>query len=278
MNVLVTGRGTSGSWQIRGAQLGAAIGATVLAQAVDFDPFDIVVIVKRPIMDSLVRVHRLSLPLVWDVVDAWPQPHGNLWSRDECLSWLHGQFKAIQPHGLVAATRKMAEDCAGLGVPVLALHHHARPGLERNPIRETVQTVGYEGGENYISGWRRHVEKECKRRGWRFVVNPARLADVDIVLGLRDATGYAPRHWKSNVKLANAQASGTPFIGCREAGYLETGIGTCEKWADTPEELKQAFDALTPHGERRRASQWMMSVAPTLEQTAARYRDWLASL
>lgn len=278
MNILVTGRGTSGSWQIRGEQLGRAIGATVLAQAVDFDPFDVVVIVKRPPLDSLARVHRLGIPLVWDVVDAWPQPHGNLWDHGECLAWLYGQFKVIQPAAIVAATRAMAEDCAVFGVPVLALHHHARPGLERNPIRETVQTVGYEGGENYITGWRRHVEKECKRRGWKFVVNPKRLADVDIVLGLRDASGYAPRHWKSNVKLANAQGSGTPFIGCREAGYLETAIGTCERWADTPEQLKAAFDALTPQVERRRAAQWMRSVTPRLEAVAQTYRTWLENL
>lgn len=278
MNILVTGRGTSGSWQIRGEQLGRAIGATVLPRAIDMDPFDAVIVVKRTQPDMIVRARECRVPLVWDVVDAWPQPVGNEWGRDECLTWLYGQVKVIQPVAIVAATRKMAEDCAALGVPVRAIQHHARPGLEQNPIREKVQTVGYEGGESYIAGWRRHIEKECKRRGWRFVVNPERLADVDIVLGLRDATGYAPRHWKSNVKLANAQGSGTPFIGCREAGYLETAIGTCEKWADTPEELKRAFDSLEPHGERRRASQWMMSVAPTLPQVARHYREWLQGL
>lgn len=275
MNLLVTGRGTSGSWQIRGVQLGEAIGATVLPQAFDADPFDVVVIVKRAPADMALRARLAGVPVIWDVVDAWPQPVGNTWSRDECHAWLRLQVRAIKPAGIVAATRAMAADCADFGVPVLALPHHARPGLDANPIREHVQTVGYEGGEAYITGWRAAIEAECKRRGWRFVINPARLADVDIVLALRDATGYAPRHWKSNVKLANAQASGTPFVGVREAGYLETAIGTCEKWADTPEELKRAFDALTPQGERRRAAQWMRSVAPALDQVAIKYRTWL---
>lgn len=275
MNILVTGRGTSGSFIIRGEQLGRAIGATVLPRAIDVDPFDVVVMVKRPVPDLVVRARESRVPLVWDVVDSWPQPAGNAWGRDECMAWLRQQVQQIRPAAIVAATPAMAADCAEFGVPVLALPHHARPGLDANPIREYVQTVGYEGGEGYITRWRQHIEAECKRRGWRFVVNPKRLADVDIVLGLRDATGYAPRHWKSNVKLANAQGSGTPFIGCREAGYLETAIGTCEKWADTPEELARAFDALTPLGERRRAAQWMLSVAPALDQMAARYREWL---
>lgn len=275
MNVIVTGRGTSGSWQIRGVQLGAAIGATVLPRAIDVDPFDVVVIVKRPAPDLVVRLRQARVPLIWDVVDAWPQPDGNNLGREECMAWLRQQVQQIRPTAIVAATRAMAADCYEFGVPVLALHHHARPGLDQNPVREHVAMVGYEGGEDYIARWRKAIEGECKRRRWKFVVNPKRLADVDIVLGLRDASGYAPRHWKSNVKLANAQGSGTPFIGCREAGYLETAIGSCEKWAETPEELARAFDALTPVGERRRAAQWMLSVAPTLDQMAARYREWL---
>lgn len=271
MNVLVTGNGKSGSWKIRGEQLGAAIGATVLPRAAAVVGYDLVVAVKRPPLVT-------GVPIVYDILDAWPQPAGNAWGKPECMTWLRKSVAAIRPVGIVAATRAMAADCAEFGVPVLALPHHARPGLGRNPIREQVQVVGYEGAEHYIVGWRPLIEDECRRRGWRLVVNPARLADVDIVLALRGATGYAPRHWKSNVKLANAQASGTPFIGCREAGYMETAVGACEKWADTPEELAQAFDALTPQGERRRAAQWMLSVAPTLDQLAGTYRAWLETL
>lgn len=268
MNVLVTGNGKSGSWKIRGEQLGAAIGATVLPRAAAVVGYDLVVAVKRPPLVT-------GVPIVYDILDAWPQPAGNAWGKPECMTWLRKSVAAIRPVGIVAATRAMAADCAEFGVPVLALPHHARPGLEQNPVRERVQVVGYEGAEHYIAGWRPLIEDECRRRGWRFVVNPARLSDVDIVLALRGATGYAPRHWKSNVKLANAQGSGTPFIGCREAGYMETAVGTCEKWADTPEELAQAFNALTPQGERRRAAQWMLSVAPRITAVADQYHHWL---
>jgi len=275
MNVLVTGNGTSGSWAIRGVQLGEAIGATVMPRALDVAPYDLAVVVKRAPADVLVRLQRAQVPIVWDVVDAWPQPEGNRWSRETCIGWLRGQMGKFRPVGIVAATLAMAEDCMEFGVPVLALAHHARPGLQRNPIRETVRTVGYEGAEQYISNWRPFIESECQRRGWAFVVNPENLADLDIVVALRDADGYAPRHWKSNVKLANAQGSATPFVGCREAGYQERAIGNAEKWADTPQEMRAAFDALTPQSERRRASNWMLAVAPTLEQVAARYSEWL---
>lgn len=275
MNVLVTGNGTSGSWVIRGVQLGEAIGAAVIPRALDVGPYDLAVVVKRAPADLLVRLRQARVPIVWDVVDAWPQPEGNRWDRETCAGWLRGQVGKFRPAGIVAATLAMAEDCIEFDVPVLALAHHARPGLKRNPIRETVRTVGYEGSEQYISNWRPFIERECLRRGWNFVVNPEHLADLDIVVALRDADGYAPRSWKSNVKLANAQGSGTPFIGCRESGYRERSIGNAEKWADTPEELHAAFNALTPQAERRRASNWMIAVAPTLEQVAARYSEWL---
>lgn len=278
LNILVTGNGSSGSWRIRGDQLGQAIGATVLPKAVDVAPYDLIVLVKRPAAELVKRAHRAGVPVVYDMVDAWPQPEGNNWSGDQCDAWMRRQIAMINPTAVVAATRAMAEDLRWFNLPCLYVPHHSRPGLERNPIREHVQVVGYEGSEAYITGWRPAIEAECQRRGWRFVVNPSRLADVDIVLALRDAEGYAPRHWKSNVKLANAQGSGTPFIGCREAGYTEQAIGTCEKWADTPQELARAFDALTPQGERRRAAQWMLSVAPSLEQVASKYRAWLEGI
>lgn len=280
MKLLFTGRGTSGSWKIRGQQLSKALGATALPQARDIGPYDAAVIVKRFDLDLVARIRAARVPLIWDLVDAWPQPDGNTWNKDECMAWLGLRIKELRPDGIVAATEAMAYACQkfDVSVPILALPHHARPGLERNPIREHVQVVGYEGSESYITGWRPAIEAECRRRGWRFVTQPASLAKVNIVLALRDATGYAPRHWKSNVKLANAQGSGTPFIGCREAGYLEQSIGTCEKWADTPAELAKAFDALTPLGERRRVAQWMLSVAPSLANMAKTYATWLETV
>lgn len=271
----MTGRGTSGSWHIRGVQLGQALGASVITNALDVGRFDLAVLVKRSTPELLQRLHRADIPLIWDVVDAWPQPAGNIWGRDQCMDWLAGQVKAIRPAGIVAATEAMANDCERFGVPVLALPHHARPGQRMNPIRP-IKVVGYEGGEQYLGRWRAVIEAECTHRGWQFLTQPAELADVDIMVALRDSYGYAPRHWKSNVKLANAQGSGTPVICGREAGYLETQSGA-ERWADTPAELAAAFDELEPTQVRIAASRRLNAAALPLDSIASTYVKWLRS-
>ncbi len=277
MKLLFTGSGSSGSWQIRGVQLGRGLGATVEPKALNVKGFDLAVVVKRPPADLVARIHAAGVPLVWDVVDAWPQPQGNDWGKPECMAWLRQQVASIRPAGIVAATRQMAADCAEFSVPVLVLPHHARPGIERNPVRREVQTVGYEGGAAYLGSWRAVLEAECQRRGWQFVVNPARLADLDIVVAIRNADGYAPRHWKSNVKLANAQGSGTPFIGGMEWGYLEHAIGV-EKFVRDGAELAAALDQLTPLDARDFAARLLHAATPTLAAMADRYEHWLFAI
>lgn len=275
MRVLMTGRGKSGSWAIRGQQLGKAIGANVIPNALDVAPYDLAVLVKRPTEELLRRLHRSEVPVIWDVVDAYPQPAGNAWNRPRCFEWLADQVKGIRPAAIVAATRAMADDCHMFGLPVLTLPHHARPGLRQNPIRP-LKVLGYEGGQQYLGRWFPIIQRQCAERGLEFVLNPAEVSDVDILLALRDCDGYAPRHWKSNVKLANAQGSGTPVICNREAGYLETASGA-EQWADNEEELSAALDLLTPIEARRTAAKVLRDAAPEIESIAATYLAWLRS-
>lgn len=278
MNILFTGTGNSGSWQIRGEQLGRSVGADVVVNALDVAAYDVAVLIKRPRIDLIERVHKAGIPLVYDVVDAWPQPAGNMWSKDDAMIWLDQQINKIKPAAIVAATNSMKNDLAHFGVPVIHLPHHARPAQPLNVIREQVQVIGYEGSLTHLGNWRTIIEEECERRGWQFIVNPPRISDVDIVVALRETNGYPARYWKSNVKLANAQATGTPFIGCRESGYMESSIPGIERWADNWKELKLAFDQLTPHKERKRVHEWMLSVAPRLEPIAAYYREWLTGI
>jgi hypothetical protein len=275
LNWLFTGRGTSGSWKIRGEQLGHELGATVIPNALDVGGYEAAVLVKRPAAGLVERLHRADVPIVYDVVDGWPQPAGNNWAKPECATWLAEQVRTIRPVAIVAATQAMAEDCGRFGVPVLWLPHHARPEQALNKVRREVRTVGYEGAEHYLGRWRAVLELECAARGWMFHVKPERLADLDIVVALREANGYAPRRWKSNVKLANAQATGTPFIGSREAGYLETASGA-ERWADTEADLIAALDELTPHDARLAASQTLRTKTLTLAEVATRYGEWLS--
>lgn len=277
MKLLVTGRGASGSFKIRGEQLGAAIGADVIPNASNLKGYDLAIIVKRPRADQLERIRQRGVPLVLDIVDAWPQPEGNEWDEKQCHRWLANEIANTRPQALVAATAAMATDCGRFGLPVLHLPHHARPGLQRNPVRASVRTVGYEGGPQYIERWSRVVEPQCRRRGWGFVVNPPSLAALDIVLALRDQTGYAPRHWKSAVKLANAQGSGTPCVLGRESGYTEQLNGTAF-WADNETELAAMFDALEPWPARKRFADELYAGTPHLAQIAERYRAWLEAL
>lgn len=274
LKVLVTGRGTGGSWKIRGEQLGEAIGAKVRVNALTDQGFDLTVVVKR--CPDALRAYLKGL-VVWDVVDAYPQPEGNLWSREKALKWLRREVERIRPAAIVAATETMADDCAIFGLPVACVPHHARPEQPVNPIRPEVRTVGYEGAADYLGRWRDVIEAECHRRGWTFVVNPPALADVDIVVALREADGYPARHWKSNVKLANAQATGTPCILGPERGYLETQSGA-ECWAEDHRSLAASLDRLADHRYRLDASRVLQSATPHLSSVASRYATWLAQL
>lgn len=280
MRILITGRGTSGSWKIRGEQLGAAIGATVMPEA-DLQTIaqhDVVVLVKRGSADLLQRIRAAGVPLVYDVVDAWPQPEGNSWGYRSCMTWLTSRIELLRPAAIVAATQAMAIDCRDFGVPVLRLQHHARPNQEANPVREHVRTVGYEGSVDHLGRWAAILRQECQRRGWRFVLNPQQLADLDVVVAMRERHGYAAVRWKSGVKLSNAQATGTPFIGAPEAGYLEQAVGGCERWSWTEEGLSMALDELAPLHERQRISTLMRAAAPSLPAVAHTYLTWLQGL
>jgi len=265
MRLLFTGKGTSGSWRIRGSQLAAQLGAEAIPNAIHSDA-DVVVVVKR-VEDRTLRAMR-GRKLVWDVVDAWTQPVGNIWNEREAFNWLRAEMERIKPDAVIAPTARMAEELRHFGIPVLWLRHHHRPGIARNSIRERIMVVGYEGSPIYLDGCQKWIREECERIGARFVVNPDRLADCDIVIAVRNAKGYPPRHWKSAVKLENAHASGTPFIGARECGYTEIATG-CEYWADGPGEFRTALDWLADQSTRELICDRFVQSAYPVERAAA---------
>ena len=275
MKILFTGKGTSGSWQIRGVQIGHALGARVvpMASLEDCKWADVIVAVKRIPEGLLDNIRRSERPWAWDCVDAYPQPESTHWDKARSMVWLRSELARISPTLAIWANRRMAEDARCGEV----IYHHHRPGIEVNPIREQMEVVGYEGSERYIAAWRPHLERECKKRGARFVVNPARLADLDVVVALRGQSGYPQASWKSNVKLANAHGSGTPFIGAMECGYGETA-SYAEYWADLPAELSAALDLLMEAGKRREIQKEFLKRAYTIEQAAQRYREVLCAL
>jgi hypothetical protein len=284
----MTGRGTSGSWQMRGVQLGSAIGADLIpncSEVKTFRQYDIVVVVKRINEDCLRALRTSGVYVVWDVVDAWPQFGGRCtWDRIDCLGWMSREYSRIRPNAIVAATHAMQRDfhemIAGVyDTSLITLPHHGRV---TNPfeVRDRVRTVGYEGAEHYIGRWQKPVLEWCARHGAKFVMNGMFHA-YDIVLAVRDDFDYAATNWKSNVKLANAQMMGVPVICGQEMGYRETASGA-ERWVQ-PEDwtsITQCLDSLIDPIERERVSDQLLSVrrAVSLDYLAEQYRSWLWSL
>lgn len=278
-SVLITGKGTGGSWQVRGEQLAVAMGAKALPRATRFNGADVLVCVKRVRDDTLDAIRTSRKPWIWDAVDAWPQQQGNagnLWTRDEAVKWLRAEIERLKPNAIVFPTRAMLDD-SGFEGPAIVLPHHAWPKYARpNPVREKVATIGYEGGAQYLGDWIGILESECVRRGWRFAVN-GDLRECDIGVALRHQTGYPPMHWKSNCKLANLQALGLPAVCSPERGYIEFGAGV-EFYVTSRVDLAKAFDTLADVDVRKHIAARMASAAPRIEQVAGEYSKWIARL
>jgi hypothetical protein len=274
MRVLVTGKGgKAGSWAVRGVQLGAAMGATVkpMATRADMRKHDVVLVVKRCPPELLTELRASGVPWAYDIVDAYPQPACSVWPHNEARSWLCKLLLDLHPHRTVFANKRMREDAGELDSAVV--YHHHRPGIERNPIRERMQVVGYEGGAHYVPAW---LPLECTKRGLQFVVNPPSLASLDVVVAMRGGVwdGYCQKNWKSNVKLANAHASGTPFIGSPECGYQETATG-CEYWAESPRDFHSALDWLESQAARQTVHERFVAASYSVDQAA---KDMLCAL
>jgi hypothetical protein len=271
--ILFTGGGTSGSWKVRGEQLGAACGALVKPKAEDCSKASVIVAVKRIPPALLTAIRASRKPWVWDIVDAYPQPTCSMWNKAQAVGWVRGQIQALAPTAMIWPNQRMREDC-DTGLPGVVIPHHYRPNSDINLIREKVLTVGYEGSTPYINDWIAPITQACADRGWSFVINPASLSEVDIVVAFR-TTNYVQRHWKSNVKLANAHGTGTPFIGQRECGYLETQTGL-EQWAECPDDLDDCFDMLSGQYHRQTVSKAFLAKRYSADDAARDMRVFLS--
>lgn len=274
MRVLVTGSGRSGSWQIRGVQLGRAIGARVVpsAPADEIRRADLVIAVKR-VPDEMLPLLADHPRVVWDVVDAWPQPAGQEWTQAEALAWLSSEMERIKPFAVVWPTRRMQAD-AGWSGPQITLPHHAWDKYSPRPLGGPVHRVGYEGAARYLGRWREVLQRACTARGWLLDVN-GDMQRADIGIALRDGECYAARHWKSNCKLANLQALGIPALCSPECGYQETASGG-ELWVGDPAEIDAALDAVI--ADRERLGALMRAATLTVDAVAEQYRGWIDAL
>lgn len=284
MRILVTGRGSSGSWRVRGEQIGHALGAVVrpLAGLADMRAADVILVVKRVPEELLANLRRSGRPWVYDIVDAYPQPTCSTWNDEQARAWLRQYVDHVRPNAIVWPNRRMqidhADPKAKLPFPGAVVYHHHRPGIGRNPIRDRIEAIGYEGSEPYIASWLSTIERECRQRRARWVINPPDLSALDVVIALRGGNRdcYATRNWKSNVKLANAHGSGTPFIGATECGYIETGCGA-EYFVDRPHELGMALDWLESRDVRAEVGERFFAARFPLARQAEQVREILAA-
>lgn len=247
MNILFTGKGKAGSWVIRGEQLGAALGASVSphASSQQIEAADVVIVVKRCPDAVLAELRRQKKRWVLDALDCYPQPQCGSWTPQQSVEWVQREVARLNPTAVIWPNRQMLIDC-GDGRPSCVLYHHFRPSLQDHQPQDHKLTVAYEGSERYLDGWKPILVSQCAQRGWSFVSNPSTIAAADIVVALRASqyAGYAQVNWKSNVKLANAQGAGVPFVGQPEKGYLETASGA-EIFIGTKKQLSDAFDAVS---------------------------------
>lgn len=257
---------------MRGEQLGAAVGGDVRPMC-GSSGYDFTVVVKRTPPELMASIRGRW---AWDIIDAYPQPNAYGWSRQEAIDWVRNKTIALKPTAIIWPNERMRQDCDA-GIPGIVIPHHHRIGIRSNPIRKQVKTVGYEGAAAYLGKWRKILEDECAKRGWCFVVNPSSLAELDIAVAFRDESGYVGRHWKSHVKLANAHASGTPFVGQQESGYLEQASGA-EYWADSRAQLAMSFDWLADQSAREAISDRFMAKAFHVERAAAMLKEFLYGL
>ncbi len=278
MKVLITGRGSSGSWIIRGEQLGNAIGAAVIKDAAPsvISKYDVVVVVKHATDNILEGLVKYRPKVVYDMVDCWPQPMGNGWTPNYLVDWVYNnKIKQLKPDLLVCTNKIMKHDLdtyAPRYTPAAVLHHHSRPGLLVNPIRPTAKIVGYEGSVKFLGDYKEYILKACKEHNMLFLENPDSLSDLDIGLAIRDRkwSGYGAEKWKSNVKLANLQTSGTPCIIPPEASYEETAVGG-ECWLDSINQLPDLLEHLKDYNYRCRLSQLLKASDMSLETIAKKY-------
>lgn len=264
-----------GSWQIRGEQVGTAIGARTVGAPSDDDLrwADVVVLVKRAGAAWAALAQRFKKPIVWDALDFWAQPSDNHATPEVAQALVRAWIAAIRPALVLGATEAMAQACGGEYVP-----HHSRPGLTATPARETVATVAYEGNALYLGRWRQRLEAECAQRGWQFVINPTYLGQADLIVALRDGVwdGWICRQWKSGVKLVNAMAAGRPVITQLTAAFSELQpVGTAIEDAHG---LRLALDTWADRRLREQAVTQPGARMFHVEQIAARYRALLASV
>jgi hypothetical protein len=270
-----------GAWQMRGRQIGDALGARWTAKP-RFDEWkkgDVVVLVKRAALAWTTQAQaarRRGVRIVWDVLDYWRQPADNGRTAGDLVADIRTVAAFIQVDRLIGATQAMATAIGGVYLP-----HHARISLAPAPLRRDGHlVVAYEGQARYLEAWGPALEQVCADRGLRFVINPPDLRDADLVVALRGGAwdGAICRQWKSGIKYINALVAGRPVLTQPSAAFDE--IRPVGQTIDRLEQLPAAVDRLLELGPRAAAVKLARRRAGEFDirTIADRYRTILATV
>jgi hypothetical protein len=271
MNVLFVGTGSGGSWEIRGKQIGRALGARVSSKpnANDWEWADVVVLVKHASEQYGAEAKASGARLIWDVLDWWKQPEENQTPILDIIRKVQQQQEQLPDVTLIAATKDMADELGGVCIP-----HHSRPGLKPASVPKWARVVAYEGTKKYLGSWGKALATECHALGLEFVINPPDLSVADIVVAFRGEQWDGPicRRWKSGVKIANAMAIGRPILTQPSAASIELSpIGT---FMDDPMYLDGSLEFWLDYDNRVATAKQSIEPAKayTLEAIARQYR------
>jgi hypothetical protein len=251
VRVCFTSRSSAGAWQIRGQQIAAMRSnwkAINQPTDKDLEQADLVCVVKKPDQRVIERARQMGKALVFDIVDSWAQPDDGIKCTDTKLardlfasSWRH-----IDADGYIFPTQCMQNDLGALVREKITIYHHFWPQIQKNPVKQRVEVIGYEGAD-YLGEWRTRIEKACSDRGIVFVANPSNYTDLDIVILARGGVhgNFLSRRYKSNVKLANAIGSGTPaLVHFEEMSAHDTDTGDVLFFSDQPGSFERQLDRL----------------------------------
>lgn len=273
MKILFVGKQRKGSWKIRAEQLCEAEPEWTCSHEVDKKMIrraDVVVAVKRIPVGLREAVRDAGKPFIYDVVDAWSQPCADVDGEREAL-----RRRIAESDAVIYACRAMRRDFPHrLGA---VIYHHFRPGIERQVIKPQVLRVGYEGNPRYLGDWEPVIETHCAAVGAEFVRQVNKVSDVDVIVAVRAAPYNDPLSmtYKSNVKMANAIGSGTPFLFFPEPAYRETCPPSLQKWFfTTSHEFYTLLKELKSSTVRRTIHATLLAARPvfSIEATTVRYQ------
>lgn len=272
MNVLFVGTGSGGSWEIRGKQIGRALGARVSSKPTENDWAwaDLVVLVKHAAEQFGEEAARSRARIIWDVLDWWKQPEENALPISDTAFIIETWAHTINADALIGSTAQMAQDIGGVYIP-----HHHRIGLSPAPVRWVARVVAYEGTKKYLGSWAKALQKDCTALGLEFVINPKDLGVADIVVAFRGEKWDGPicRQWKSGVKIVNAIAAGRPIITQPSSAGVEIApVGTV---IDDPLYLDGSLEQWLNPEIRQATAETCAKMAPaySLEAVCQQYRQ-----